>query len=94
MEGVVDENHPPLSGEEYTTSLHMAIKQVDRQKREIFRLKNSKEWKDSWDPKTKKYRKTSKTQKNRKTQKNQKTKKTQKTRKTQMSRTTKNTQKT
>ena len=41
MEGVVDENHPPLSGEEYTTSLHMAIKQVDRQKREIFRLKNS-----------------------------------------------------
>jgi len=41
MEGVVDEAHPPLSGEEYTTSLHMAIKQVDRQEREIFRLKNS-----------------------------------------------------
>jgi UDP-N-acetylglucosamine--N-acetylmuramyl-(pentapeptide) pyrophosphoryl-undecaprenol N-acetylglucosamine transferase len=41
MEEDVTEAHQPLLDEEYTASLHLAMKQVERHEREIFRLRNS-----------------------------------------------------
>lgn len=41
MEGGESTSEPPLSEEEYTTSLHLSIKQTERLERELSRLKNS-----------------------------------------------------